>query len=202
MSQARHRTPSMTLAEFLAWEEQQPLRYEFDGFEPVAMTGGTVAHARIQANLTAALVPRLRGSPCEFLDSDMKVLTARTSRYPDGIVTCTRAGDQETSAPQPVILFEVLSESTATKDFGIKNIEYMNLPSVQRYVLIDQETINATVFSRIDGQWLGRILADGDVLELPEIGIELPLRELYLDLDLIAARTPDRDDSAGAAELG
>lgn len=60
MSQARHRKPSMTLAEFLAWEERQPVRYEFDGFEPVAMTGGTAAHARIQRNLSTALDTRLR----------------------------------------------------------------------------------------------------------------------------------------------
>ena len=38
----------MTLESFLAWEERQELRYEFDGFRPIAMTGGTYAHARIQ----------------------------------------------------------------------------------------------------------------------------------------------------------
>ncbi|CAM4298023.1 putative cytosolic protein (plasmid) [Roseomonas mucosa] len=202
MSQARHRTPSMTLAEFLAWERQQPVRYEFDGFQPVAMTGGTAAHARIQRNLAFALHGRLRGSPCEFLGSDMKVLTARTSRYPDGIVTCSRAGDADTTAREPVILFEVLSQSTADDDFGVKSIEYMNLPSVQRYVLIDQKLVHATVFSRQDGQWLGRVLTDGDALDLPEIGIRFPLSEIYEGLDLSAegaddtgpSRVPGRQD--------
>ncbi|MHB0698273.1 Uma2 family endonuclease [Roseomonas mucosa] len=195
MSQARHRKPSMTLAEFLAWEERQPVRYEFDGFEPVAMTGGTAAHARIQRNLAFALHGRLRGSPCEFLGSDIKVLTARTCRYPDGMVTCSKADDTDTQAPQPVILFEVLSQSTAADDFGVKSIEYMNLPSVQRYVLIDQKLVHATVFSRQEGQWLGRVLTDGDALDLPEIGIRFPLRELYEGLDLIAEGTDGTEPS-------
>lgn len=58
---------SLTLAEFLAWEDRQPLRYEFDGIGPVAMTGGTFAHAAIQRNLAIALGGRLRGKPCQFL---------------------------------------------------------------------------------------------------------------------------------------
>ncbi|UFN49142.1 Uma2 family endonuclease [Roseomonas sp. OT10] len=201
MSQARHRKPSMTLTEFLAWEEQQLVRYEFDGFQPVAMTGGTAAHARIQRNLSTALDTRLRGSPCEFLGSDIKVLTARTCRYPDGMVTCTRAGDSDTAAPAPVILFEVLSRSTADDDFGAKNIEYMNLPSVRRYVLIDQKHVHATVFSRIDGQWQGRVLTDGDTLDLPEVGVELPLRELYRGLDLTAEAAEEPGASARIDEM-
>ena len=63
----------MTLEEFLAWEEQQELRYEFDGFQPVAMTGGTAAHDSISLNLAASLVVRLRGKPCRPRGSNLKV---------------------------------------------------------------------------------------------------------------------------------
>jgi Uma2 family endonuclease len=66
----------ITLADFLLWEERQPLRYEFDGVDPVAMTGGTRAHADIQANLATALRTRLRGKPCRFYGSDLKIRTA------------------------------------------------------------------------------------------------------------------------------
>ena len=66
----------VTLAEFLEWEERQPLRYEFDGVGPVAMTGGTRAHARIQRNLAFALTGHLRDKPCEFLGSDLKFQVA------------------------------------------------------------------------------------------------------------------------------
>src|SRR5271165_3337982 len=56
---------SMSLTEFLAWEEQQEIRYEFDGFQPVAMTGGTYAHDRITFHLQRALNARLVGRPCQ-----------------------------------------------------------------------------------------------------------------------------------------
>ena len=66
----------MSLAEFLEWEERQELRYEFDGVEPSAMTGGTVAHATIQRNLAVAIGGRLRGKPCQFYGSDLKIRVA------------------------------------------------------------------------------------------------------------------------------
>jgi hypothetical protein len=68
-----------TLNEFLAWEERQELRHEFDGFQPVAMTGGSLAHATIQANLAISIGGRLRGTLCRFLGSDLKVLTPAAS---------------------------------------------------------------------------------------------------------------------------
>jgi Uma2 family endonuclease len=59
--------------EFLAWEDRQPLRYEFDGVQPIAMTGGTWAHAAIQRNLAIALGTRLRGKPCQYIGNDLKI---------------------------------------------------------------------------------------------------------------------------------
>ena len=78
-----------TLAEFLEWEERQPLRYEFDGVGPVAMTGGTAGHAVVQRNLAIAVGGRLRGKPCRFYGSDLKFQVAEGHvRYPDGMVVC------------------------------------------------------------------------------------------------------------------
>ena len=66
----------MTLDEFLAWEDRQELRYEFDGARVFAMTGGTAAHSLIQTNLAIAVGGRLRGKPCRFYNGDLKFLTA------------------------------------------------------------------------------------------------------------------------------
>src|SRR3712207_2360680 len=91
------RTPaSMTLADFLAWEETQELRWEFDGFAPVAMTGGTVADDVIQANLVAALHARLRGTPCRAHGNSLKIEVAGRIRYPDAFVACTPVSPRET----------------------------------------------------------------------------------------------------------
>jgi Uma2 family endonuclease len=105
---------SMTLAEFLSWEERQPLRYEFDGLRPVAMTGGMRAHAAIQANLAIAIGGRLRGGPCRFYGSDLKIRTGdHHIRYPDGFVACTPGEATSTVVSDPVVIFEVLSPATA-----------------------------------------------------------------------------------------
>ena len=185
----------VSLEAFLAWEERQELKYEFDGFQPVAMTGGTLAHASIQANLAISVGGRLRGTPCRFLGSDIKVLTTATtrSRYPDGLVTCTQGSNDSTIAPEPVVIFEVLSRSTASTDHITKNREYAALPSVQRYVMLEQERIGATVFARSGDDWIGHVLADDAILSMPEIAIEVPLAELYEGLDFSSSDADPRE---------
>lgn len=186
---------SMSLEAFLFWEERQELRHEFDGSRPVAMTGGTLAHATIQANLAISVGSRLRGTPCRFLGSDIKVVTATSSRYPDGVVFCTPGSNNSTVVPDPIVIFEVLSRSTASTDHITKNREYAALPSVQRYVMLEQERIGATVFTRTSNDWVGRILADDAILAMPEIGIEFPLTELYEGLDFSTSDAGSDDPS-------
>ena len=111
----------MSLAEFLEWEDRQPLRYEFDGVGPVAMTGGTFAHAVIQRNLAFALTGRLRGKPCQFLGSDLKFqVAAGHIRYSDGMILCSSLDRAATVVHEPVVVFEILSPSTTRIDRLIK----------------------------------------------------------------------------------
>ena len=170
----------MTLAEFLDWEERQPLRYEFDGVGPVARTGGTFAHAAIQRNLAFAVGGRLRSKPCQFLGSDLKIQVADGHiRYPDGMVVCTPVERGATVVRDPVVVFEVLSPSTAANDRIVKAREYQATPSVWRYVMLEQDSVGATAYARAGAGWTHDILIVGSVLALPEIGVELPLEELY-----------------------
>jgi len=185
----------MTLAEFLDWEQRQELRYEFDGFQPAAMTGGTFAHARIQANLTASLTSRLRGTPCSFVGIDLKIEVAGRIRYPDGFVLCSPTANTNTVIQTPVVIFEIISPSTSTIDRIVKNQEYRATFSVQRYVILEQDRIAATVFARVESDWIGHILVGEDVLSMPEIAVEVPLRELYEGLVF-----DDREESAEGAE--
>ncbi len=170
----------MTLAEFLAWEERQELRYEFDGVRHVAMTGGTFGHAAIQRNLAIAVGGRLRAKPCQFLGSDLKIQVADGHiRYPDGMVVCSPVDRTATVVHDPVVVFEVLSPSTAASDRIVKAREYQATPSIQRYVMLEQDRIGATVYARSSEAWTHEILIAGSILSLPEIGVELPLVELY-----------------------
>lgn len=116
MPLARH-PPPMTLSEFLAWEERQELRYEFDGFAPVAKNGDSRGHETVRMNLLVALANRLRGSSCRAHGCNLKIEVAGRIRYPDAFVTCGEPGaPRDTVERSPVVVFEVLSESTQTVD--------------------------------------------------------------------------------------
>lgn len=169
----------MGLDEFLLWEERQELRWEFDGFAPVAMTGGTWEHAAIQRNIYIALGIRLRGKPCQLFTSHLKIVTAGSVRYPDAFVVCASQRPGATVATEPVVVFEVLSPSTAGIDRVVKNQEYRDTPSIQRYVMLEQDRQAVTVFARQGDDWVGRLLVGGAVLAMPEIGVEVPLSEFY-----------------------
>jgi Uma2 family endonuclease len=185
----------MTLAEFLQWEEAQPLKHEFDGRRPVAMTGGTYTHARIQRNLAISVGGRLAGKRCEFFGSDARIEVAGRIRYPDGFVLCSAPPGDTTVARDPVVIFEILRPGTAGTDLFAKNEEFAATTSVRRYVILAQDAIRGTVFERIGDDRGGHILGVDAVLRMPEIGIEVPLAEFYRGVDLSA---PAEDTSAPA----
>ena len=178
----------MTLAEFLAWEERQEIRYEFDGFEPVAMTGGTYAHDRITFHLQRALNTRLAGTPCQPAGPNVKILIPGRARYPDGLVTCSPIKPDATVIDNPVVVFEVVSEDTARIDRIEKLREYQAVPSIRRYVILEQKSVAATVFERHGKNWTAYAITEEDTLRMPEIEIEIPLIELYESLDFAAGQ--------------
>ncbi len=169
----------MTCEEFLAWERRQELRYEFDGFQPIAMTGGTFEHAIIQRNLITALTNRLRGKPCQAVGSELKISVAGSIRYPDALVICSPVARGAVVVDDPVVVFEVLSRSTSVTDRVVKNREYRDTASIVRYVILEQLSQAATAFERAGEDWVGRIYEGEAVLRMPELGIELPLADLY-----------------------
>ena len=182
----------MSLEAFLDWEERQELRYEFDGFEPIAMTGGTSEHSAIQRNLIIALGSRLRGKPCQVHGSELKIAVARSIRYPDAFVVCSPIPRRTTVVTEPVVVFEALSPSTAVTDRIVTNQEYRDSPSIRRYVMLEQDRQAATIFARQDGDWVGHILSGDASIAMPEIGIDLPLGELYDGLELADDVSPSQ----------
>ena len=174
----------MTPEAFLGWEARQELKWEFDGFRPVAMVGGTFAHTRIQGNLITSLNNRLRDKPCIPCGPDMRVPTGSgRCRYPDALVTCAPMPPEAVEAPEPVIVFEVLSESTQLSDRTTKLVEYRTIPTLRRYVMIEQREAAVTVITRAGAIWSIDVLRGGGLLEMPEIGIGLPVDELYAGVE-------------------
>ena len=167
----------LTVDEFLAWERAQPLRYEFDGIQPIAMTGGSTQHSRIQTRVVVALGTRV-APPCEVHGSELKVVTATRVRYPDATVLCGGA-DDASDIIEPTAVFEVLSPSTTLTDRRVKPNDYASVPSIQVYVIFDAEQPDVTVMRR-SGGWEPEPYAGASAtVQLPEIGIELPLAAVY-----------------------
>lgn len=172
----------MTLSDFLAWEDRQPIRHEFDGIRTIAMTGGTASHSRIERNLSLAVGGRLRGKTCEFFGSNLKIEVDGRIRYPDGFVVCSPVPAQAKVVTEPVVIFEVLSQSTSTVDLVQKNREYAATPSVRRYIVLAQDAIGGTMFERVGSAWVGSLLGAETIIGMPEIGIDVPMTEFYADV--------------------
>ncbi len=187
-------TAPMTADTFLAWEQQQGLRWEFDGTAAVPRQSGTVAHALIAANIVASLANLLIGTRWAVFGSDLKIAAGGAVRYPDACVARMFRDPRATVLHDPVVVFEVLSESTTANDLLRKNRDYAATPSIRRYVALQQDTVSATVFAREHGGWRGRLLRAGDTVVMPEIGASLPLAAFYVGLDLPPDRHRARPD--------
>jgi Uma2 family endonuclease len=110
--------------------------------------------------------------------SDARVMTMGGTRirYPDLVVTCTPFRPTDTAVPEPMLIVEVLSESTTGVDLGAKLREYAQLPSLRRYVALSSEAVLAIVFTPANGF---RGEDETAMLDLPELGLSLPLAPLY-----------------------
>jgi Uma2 family endonuclease len=175
-----------TLAQFFTWAENQEGRYEFDGFQPVATTGGTVNHGIILRNLMVALTTRLRGNTCQPLGPDVGMATiGNTIRYPDALVRCAKLAGTDRTVAGVVAVFEIVSPSSGRIDRIVKLREYAAVASIKRYVIIESVTSGALVLHRQTGDhpWTALALTPEDILDLPEIGLQIPVAEFYQNVD-------------------
>ena len=179
------RTPQMTREQFFVWAQAQNCRYEFDGFQPVAMTGGSLNHGQIVQNIQAALRSRLRGSGCRPMGPDAGISTIGDAvRYPAAIITCTRTHGTSYLAEGPVVVFEVISPGNSATDRIVKVREYLAVPSIHTYVIVEQTSVGLTVLRRHgDSGWTTTTLIAGDTLRLNDPDLELLVSELYEDVD-------------------
>ena len=174
-----------TTESFLAWEDQQEFKYEFDGRHVIPMTGGSIAHQRIVFNLCLTLMGLLQDRPLLAVQ-EMRLRIGTRIRYPD-VLICAAPVDQATrTLTDAVAAFEVLSDDTATTDRVVKLIEYAEVSSLRAYVLLEQTAVAATLFQRVPGgEWIASGHQSGS-LTLPGIDVVLPLAELYRGLTLPA----------------
>ncbi|RUS93607.1 hypothetical protein DSM106972_095970 [Dulcicalothrix desertica PCC 7102] len=134
----------MSPQEYLSWEEQQPIKYEYVNGEVFAMTGRTLPHNSVALNLASALKNHLRGKGCKVFMADAKLGISKKGpyHYPDVMVTCDERDLTSRKIVQfPCLIVEVLSPGTEAYDRGTKFRHYRRLKTLKEYVLIDAEKI-------------------------------------------------------------
>ncbi len=172
----------MTREQFFDWAAAQKERFEFDGFVPVAMGGSNLDHNMIALALNRALHGRLRGTPCRAWALDAGIATRNDGvRYPDGVVGCSGTVGTDLLVPNPIVVFEVISPHSGRIDRLVKFREYAAVASIMRYVILESTSADLTVMERRSAgdNWTVTVLTLGDVLRMPEIGIEAPIAEFY-----------------------
>jgi len=168
----------VTEAEYLAGEEIAEIKHEFIDGEVYAMSGASKNHERISGNIFVNLHAHLQNSPCEPFSSDVKVKVGDDFFYPDAMVVCDDQTDNDYYTETPTIIVEVLSKSTRRYDETIKRTAYQSIPTLQEYVLIEQDFVNVEV-SRKKDQWSSKHYLLGDSLTLESIGLTIKVEDLY-----------------------
>lgn len=172
---------TMTEAEYLAFENDNDheQRHEFVDGHLVAMVGAARPHVLIVASLMRHLGNALAGTRCAPMSNDFKVRSPRGNyRYPDIVVECAPSGGDRYHSEEPVLIVEVLSESTRKADERDKPLEYFNIPSLREYVLIEQDFVKVQVLRR-DENWRADTYFLGDVIRFDSIDCDLPVEAVY-----------------------
>jgi Uma2 family endonuclease len=192
------RTPlpikKMTPQEYLAWERQNQTRHEYFQGEVFEMAGATETHVLITTNLVMHLGFQLKKNPCVVYASDLRLYIPGTDQYtyPDVLVACPPINLQDEvqdTLLNPVLIVEVLSESTQNYDRGEKFASYRQLPSLVDYLLISQKQVLVEYYHRGDSGWLLRDYRDlNEVVILGAVPCQLRLEDIY-DKTPLAAST-------------
>jgi Uma2 family endonuclease len=178
-----------TPEEYLEIERKAEFKSEYFNGEIFAMAGASRPHNRIVSNIIRTLDTQLLKRDCNIYPSDMRVKIKKIGKYtyPDVVVTCgkeTFEDDHVDTLLNPVVIFEILSDSTEAYDRGKKFQHYQFIDSLAEYILITQDAIRVEQYVRQnDKTWV----YDGyqnidDIVKLDSVGCELSLKELYVNV--------------------
>ncbi len=176
----------MTEEEYLASEETSPIKREFLGGWVCERAGANDPHNIIATNLTGILYQQLRGKRCQNFGSDMKVRLRRRDPdstyyyYPDQMIACDPADANDGCRERPSALFEIVSERTRRTDDREKRLVYLELPSLEAYMRIEQARPEVVVDFRTPEGWKPERFTGLDKLvPLAALGLQIALAELY-----------------------
>ncbi len=170
----------VTVEEFLAFEGEGDARYELVGGEIVMMAPPPRAHGRLAARLAHRLGAALRAPYAAEVEAGILLPWSAHDFYvADLAVSCAPVQGEERWCPEPVLIAEILSPTTAGADRGIKLPAYRRLPSVRHLLLLAADRCAVEHYARTGPFWRLLDLGPGDVLRLEDLAVEIPLEALY-----------------------
>lgn len=181
-----------TPEEYLELECKADYKSQYVAGEIYAMSGAQSPHVSIESNLIAALHNAFRGKSCRVFTSNMRVRAGRGEMYtyPDASALCGKPMFDHSSKPEsllnPQVVFEVLSASTEAFDRGDKFARYRRIESLEDYVLVSSEQRRVEHYVRqANGAWTMTEYNQAEhQVPLGSVGCELPLAEIYLQVEL------------------
>lgn len=180
MPPLEHAFDDLSVEDYLIGERESEQKYEYVDGKVYAMAGASANHNFIAGNLYALIWNHQQGKSCFPMTSDMLVkTTTQRFRYPDLMVVCDDDPSQDTYVREsPILIVEVLSGSTHRKDKTEKRAEYLALPSLLEYVLIEQDIAEVVVQRRNEG-WRSSYHYPGSEVTLESIGLTLAVEAIY-----------------------
>jgi Uma2 family endonuclease len=173
----------ISVEEYLEGELLSDIKHEYiDGYV-YAMAGVKLNHERVVGNLASEFRQHLKKMPCDVVSSDFKVYVSEAKFfYPDVMVFCEHESGNSDYTEKPILIVEVLSDSTQRKDRTTKRWAYQNLPSLQEYVLIEQDFVDIEV-SRRSVNWQSQHYFLGDEVFFESLDLKVPVAEIYRRVD-------------------
>ncbi len=174
--------------DYLAGEKISDIKYEYIDGKVYAMAGASRKHNLISNNIARELGNGLKQqkSSCQVFSSDMKVKINTVGTrfyYPDVMVTCDEdEGSDDYYTDTPKLIVEVLSSSTRKMDKAIKMRDYIQIPSLEEYVLIEQELCEVEVLRRHEN-WKPNVYFLGDEITLSSINITVTVADIYYQIN-------------------
>ncbi len=173
----------MSIDDYLNFEMSSEVKHEFIDGEIIAMTGASANHNRIVGNVFAKFYNHLQSSPCEVFMNDMKLKLLNEYRYPDLMAVCdNNFTDDNYAVEKPIIIVEVLSKSTRREDTTRKLLSYLNIPTLQEYVLIEQDLVSVMIM-RKSNHWTPAYYYLENEVYFESIDFSIKVEDIYFRVE-------------------
>ena len=176
----------LTPQEYLDSELRSEIKHEYDDGYIVAMVGASRAHNLITLRLASLINRHLEGKPCRAYMADMKVQVRSKGKelfyYPDVMVSCDERPPSDYYEDKPILIIEVLSPTSETRDRLEKLAAYTSIPSLVEYFTVAQGTAEVDRYTMEGGQTILTRYQDGDTVELESIGLSIHIKDIYADV--------------------